>query len=245
MRTIQARNFVQLTVFPTWFPVNVYLVEEDQGLTLIDAGISHMAKGILQAAQALGKPITRIVLTHAHDDHVGALDRLKQELPDAQVYISRRDSKLLAGDKSLEAGEPVTPIRGGVPKNVQTRADVLLSDGDQIGSLIAVSAPGHTPGSMAFFDQRHHYLIAGDALQTRGGIAVSGQWVPWFPFPAMATWDKRSALKSARKLRALNPSLLAVGHGNLIEQPGPAMDRAIRQAELSRSGKGVSGGHVT
>ncbi|SDC90198.1 Glyoxylase, beta-lactamase superfamily II [Paenibacillus sp. UNCCL117] len=245
MRIVRETHLTQLTVFPGWFPVNVYLVEEEQELTLIDAGIPVMAKAILQAAQSIGKPITRILLTHAHDDHVGALDKLKAELPDVRVYISRRDSRLLAGDRTLEPGEPDTPVRGGVPKKVRTRPDVLLNDGDNVGSLLAVSAPGHTPGSMAFFDRRHHYLIAGDALQTRGGVAVSGQWVPWFPFPAMATWDKRTALESARKLEALNPSLLAVGHGNIVKQPEEVMNRAIREAEIRLGGKGGPSEHVT
>jgi hypothetical protein len=73
-------------------------------------------------------------------------------------------------------------------------------------------------------------LIAGDAFQTRGGIAVSGVVRPLFPFPAIATWNKQTALASAVALRALGPSLLAVGHGNALREPAPAMDRAIETA---------------
>jgi len=67
---------------PRAFPVNCYLVEEEDGLTLVDAALSRSAKGILREAGAIGKPIVRIVLTHAHSDHTGALDDLKQALPD-------------------------------------------------------------------------------------------------------------------------------------------------------------------
>ncbi|MEK8130091.1 MBL fold metallo-hydrolase [Paenibacillus filicis] len=239
MRTVQIESLIQLTVFPAWFPVNVYLIDEGEELTLIDAGISVSGKGILETSASLGKPITRIVLTHPHSDHIGALDMLKRELPDAKVYLSRRDAKLLNGDLAMEPGEPDTPVRGSLPKNVRTRPDVLLQDGDRVGSLLALAAPGHTPGSMAFYDQRSGHLIAGDAMQVRGGIAVSGQWVPWFPFPAWATWHKHSALESVRRLRALNPTLLAVGHGDLIRQPGEVMDRAIREAEANLNGKGA------
>lgn len=52
-----------------------------------------------------------------------------------------------------------------------------------------------------------------------------------FPFPAMATWHKPTALSSARMLRALEPSRLAVGHGPVLEHPLPEMDRAIEVAE--------------
>jgi glyoxylase-like metal-dependent hydrolase (beta-lactamase superfamily II) len=233
MRIIHKQFVFQLTFLPRFFPVNAYLVEEEDGLTLIDTALPYSAKGILKAAAIIGKPITRIVLTHAHGDHIGALDSLRAALPQVPVYISARDARLLAGDRSLEANEPSTPIRGDVPKvgKVKTKADVLLHDGDRIGSLLAISAPGHTPGSMAFLDTRNRALIAGDAFQTRGGIAVSGQMRPLFPFPAMATWNKDVSLVTARKLSELNPSLLAVGHGLMIEKPQAKIARAIQTAE--------------
>ncbi|MBB6671780.1 MBL fold metallo-hydrolase [Cohnella nanjingensis] len=233
MRIIQKQTVYQLTFMPRFFPVNAYLVEEQDSLTLIDAALPYGVKGILSAAARIGKPIARIVLTHAHSDHIGALDALKAALPEATVYISARDAKLLAGDLSLEPHEPATPIRGGVPKPgaIKTVPDVLLQDGDRVGSLLAVAAPGHTPGHMAFLDTRNRALIAGDALQTRGGMAVSGQLQPTFPFPAMATWNREVSLSTARKLRALDPSLLAVGHGLMLEQPLAKLDRAIAAAE--------------
>jgi glyoxylase-like metal-dependent hydrolase (beta-lactamase superfamily II) len=231
LRFIRKNTIYQLTFLPRFFPVNCYLIDEDEGLTLIDAALPYSAKGILKAADDIGKPITRILLTHAHEDHVGALDMLKQNLPHVPVYISERDNRLMSGDKSLDPNEPKTPIRGSVPKKLQTRPDVLLKEGDRIGSLLAISTPGHTPGSMSFLDTRNNTCIVGDAFQTKGGIAVTGYVQPLFPFPAMATWNKEIALRSAYKIREHRPSLLAVGHGNMLEQPGTAIDRAIAKAE--------------
>ncbi|MBD2866438.1 MBL fold metallo-hydrolase [Paenibacillus oceani] len=231
MKTTQIGTLHQLTFIPRLFPVNCYLVEEEDGLTLIDAALPYSASAILQAADKIGKPIARIVLTHAHDDHVGALDALKEALPGVPVHISSRDARLLAGDVSLDPDEPNSPIRGGVPKKLKTRADILLQDGDRVGSLLAVSVPGHTPGSMAFLDTRSRFLIAGDAMQTRGGVAVSGQVQPLFPFPALATWNKQAALDSTRKLAALSPALLAVGHGRMLREPLADINRAIAKAE--------------
>jgi glyoxylase-like metal-dependent hydrolase (beta-lactamase superfamily II) len=93
-----------------------------------------------------------------------------------------------------------------------------------------VAAPGHTPGQVAFLDVRDRSLIAGDALQTRGGIAVSGVIRPLFPFPALATWHKPTALATAEALRRLEPARLAVGHGDVVEEPAAAMDRALEAA---------------
>ncbi|MFC0560136.1 MBL fold metallo-hydrolase [Halalkalibacter alkalisediminis] len=229
MKTVQ--HLHQLTFLEHLFPVNCYLVEEERELTLIDAALPYSAKSILSTALTIGKPITRIVLTHGHEDHVGALDQLKKHIPNAKVYISERDSHLLAGDRSLFPNEPNLQIRGGVPKQIKTKADFFIKDKDVIGSLLCVSSPGHTPGLMSFVDTRTNALIAGDAFQTRGGIAVSGhmQWL--FPFPALATWNRVAAIDSAIKLMELNPTLLAVGHGKMLKEPIEAMNKAIEKAK--------------
>lgn len=207
--------------------INCYLVREDDGFTLIDTAESAgCAQQLIQLAQTSGAPIKRIVLTHAHVDHVGSLDALHEALPDAEVVISARDARFLAGDKSLDADEPQDKLRGGYVV-CKTRPTRLLQAGDHIGSLEVVAAPGHTPGQMAFLDLRERTLIAGDAFQTFGGVAVSGTFTPLFPLVAMATWCKPLCLETARRLRALEPARLAVGHGRVVEQPLAAMDRAI------------------
>lgn len=232
MRVTREGHLLQLTWMPSFFPVNCYIIEEKDELTLIDAAMSFSVKGIMETEAKLKKKITRIVLTHAHDDHVGALDKLKEQLPDAQVYISERDADLLRGNRSLREGEAQTPIKGGVPKKINTQPDVLINDGDNIGSLTAILTPGHTPGSMSFIDSHSGGVIVGDAFQTFRGTAVAGTVIPLFPFPAMATWNKHQALNSAIKLLELSPSLLAVGHGNLLKSPRQQMEKAISKAQM-------------
>jgi glyoxylase-like metal-dependent hydrolase (beta-lactamase superfamily II) len=219
----------QLTRLPHLFPVSAYLVREDDGLTLIDTTIGGSAGAITAAAERLGLPIRRIALTHAHGDHVGSLDALHARLPEAEVLISARDARFLTGDRSLDPHEPLAQPRGAY-QTVETVPGRLLQPGDRVGSLEVVASPGHTPGHIAFFDTRDGTLIAGDAFQTRGGLAVTGVVRPLFPFVAMGTWHKPSALASARELRALQPTRLAVGHGKVLENPGPALDRAIETA---------------
>jgi len=227
MRLLKKGYVYQVTFMARVFPVNCYLVEEEDGLTLIDAALGFCAKGILQAAEQIGKPITKIVLTHAHEDHVGALDAIKMSNPEVPVYISSRDYRLMNNDRSLDFHEDQTPIKGGVPKDLKTRANILLKEGDLVGSLTAIETPGHTPGSMSFLDLRTKALIAGDAFQTRGGIAVAGDIKPWFPFPAFGTWSKKTALASAKKLLSYQPKLLAVGHGEMVENPSAVMEKAV------------------
>ncbi len=227
--TRHGSNLIQLTKYPAVFPMNCFLVLEDDGLTLVDSTMSSPAADIETMLKQLNKELRRVALTHAHGDHAGGVAGVRQRFPHVEVSIGERDAPILAGDKSLRAGEPQTPVKGFF-ENVDWKPDRLLKPGDRVGSLEVVPAPGHTPGHIAFLDTRDRTLIAGDAFQTRAGIAVSGVLRPLFPFPAMATWHKPTALASAVALRSLRPSLLTVGHGDSLKQPGSEMDRAIEAA---------------
>lgn len=227
--TRHGAHLIQLTRYPVVFPMNCYLVLEEDGLTLVDSTMSSPAEDVAALVTQLGKELRRVALTHAHGDHVGGVAGVRQRFPGVEVSIAEREAPMLAGDKTLLSREPQTKVKGFFDK-VAWKPDRLLKPGDRVGSLEVVPSPGHTPGHVAFLDVRDRALIAGDAFQTRGGIAVSGDLRLLFPFPAMATWNKPTALASAIALRALGPSLLAVGHGDALSEPGTAMDRAIEGA---------------
>ena len=209
--------------------VNAYLVDEEDGLTLIDTMLPRSGKVVLAKAEELGRPIVRIALTHAHGDHIGSLDELAAQMPDAEVSISGRDARLMAGDKSLDPGEPEDKLRGSYP-GAKTRPTRELVPGDRVGSLEVIAAPGHTPGHVAFLDTRDRTLYCGDAYTTLGGVETTATYNWRFPLATTATWHKPTELESAKALRALDPARLAPGHGKVIESPAAAMDRAIAKA---------------
>lgn len=211
--------------------VNGYLVREDDGFTVVDTLIGGSAKDIIEAArQQGGGEIKRIALTHAHGDHVGSVDALVEQLPGVEVLISARDSRFLRGDKSLDPDEQHGNARGSYPK-IKTEPTRTIEAGDQVGSLEVVAAPGHTPGQLAYLDTRDRTLIAGDAFTTFGGaVATTGQTNWRFPLATTATWHKPTAVQTGSELRALDPSRLAVGHGNVVENPGDAMEAAVLRA---------------
>jgi glyoxylase-like metal-dependent hydrolase (beta-lactamase superfamily II) len=209
--------------------VNAYLVREDDGLTLIDTLIPRSAKAIRRAAQDAHAPIARIVLTHAHGDHVGSLDELVAELAGVEVSISSRDARLLRRETSLDADEPQAKIRGSLP-GAKTEPSRTLAPGDRVGSLEVIAASGHTPGHIALLDTRDRTLFCGDAYSTLGGVETAARINPRFPFLGMATWHRPTAVASARALRALEPASLAPGHGRVRTEPGAAMDAAIARA---------------
>jgi glyoxylase-like metal-dependent hydrolase (beta-lactamase superfamily II) len=220
MKTTQLTpNLTQLTRFHF---VNAYLVREDDGFTLVDTTLGGAADGFLAAAAQAGGSIRRIALTHGHGDHVGSLDALKERLDgEVEVLMPELDARIHAGDHVVDGKLP-----GSWPK-ILTTPDVRLGAGDRVGSLEVVPSPGHSPGHVSFLDTRDRSLLAGDVFTTYGGAAVTDHFQIPFPFAAMATWDKAADLESARLLRELSPSLLAVGHGPAKRDPAAAMDEAI------------------
>ena len=209
---------------------NCYLVREDAGFTLIDTSLSGKANDILASARSFGGQISRILLTHAHGDHMGSLDALHDLCGGVEVAISEREAPLLHNDLSLRPGEPQQKPKGGFP-GAKTKPTHTLTEGELYGSLRCIYTPGHTPGQMSFLDERDGTLFAGDALTSIGGLHVVSDPVWYFPLPKLATWDKGLALQSAKKLAALRPERIATGHGRFITNAAAALDAAIGHAE--------------
>jgi glyoxylase-like metal-dependent hydrolase (beta-lactamase superfamily II) len=205
--------------------VNAYLVREPDGFTLVDTTIGKAAGELIAAARQAGGEIRRIALTHGHTDHAGAVDRLRAQLgEDVEVLIGELDARILAGEHVVE-GKP----RGSWPK-LTTKFDTLLRGGERIGSLEVLSTPGHTPGHVAFLDTRDRTLVAGDTFTTYWRAEIPNHFGQRFPLATMGTQDRQVVVESARALRALDPALLACGHGPTIGAPAPAMDAAIARA---------------
>ncbi len=211
--------------------INCYLVRESESFTLIDTTLKGAGKDIVADAQTIAsEPIARILLTHAHGDHVGSVDELERLLGRTDLAISTRDARLLhtPPDKTLESGEPQGKVKGSLP-GVRAQPSHLLNDGELFGSLRVVTTPGHTPGHASFFDERDGTLYTGDALICVGGELHVPGFGPWyFPLPGWATWNKSLAIASAQKLLDVLGTGIrryASGHGRLVEG-GPALLQA-------------------
>jgi len=211
--------------------MNCYLVLESDGFTLIDTTISGSGKDILAVAQSLGAPIRRILLTHAHVDHVGSVDELAERVPGVLVAIGERSLPLLQrpADKTLRPGEPQEKVRGGLP-GIVTPVTHLVEDGELFGSLRCIYTPGHIPGHFAFLDERDGTLYAGDELVAIGRLSICG-WTPWyFPLTTLAMWSRALTLESARKLLAYPIQRFACGHGAIRQGGTAALSAAITKA---------------
>ena len=225
MKTTQLTpNLIQLTRLRF---VNAYLVREEDGFTLVDTTLPRGVDGLMAAAEEAGGAIRRVALTHGHLDHAGSVDALAEKLGSSvEVLVPELDARILAGEKPVEGKLP------GSWAKLKTQPGVRLNAGDSVGSLEVVATPGHTPGHVSFLDTRDRSVLAGDVYTSFGSVQVTNHFYARFPLAQMATWDKRLDAESARALRALEPSLLAVGHGPATADPLSAMDAAIAMSPL-------------
>lgn len=197
--------------------INAYLIPEPDGLTLIDAGLSGMERRVNRAAARLGLPLRRVALTHAHSDHVGAVDALMARWPGLDLLVGAADRPLLA-----EQGVAAPPTR-------------LLRGGDRIGSLTVIDTPGHSPGHVAYLDERDGTLYSGDTFVNVPGLRVASVLNALFPLPTFGTHDPAATTRSARALLDVPARVLAAGHGPAVQEPLVAMRRAVQDAESGRA----------
>lgn len=231
-RTEHGPNLIQVTRLGF---VNAYLVREDDGLTLVDTCIMGSATAMIEAIAAAGAPLRRLTVTHAHMDHVGSIDVVVRRLGgELEIAYPERDARIMAGNRSLAPGEPgpeLSGVRAVAYPRVKTEPTRTLEPGDRLGSLEVIASEGHTPGHVAFRDTRDDTLLCGDVFATLTEPVTSARATLRSPVPAIGTWNTDLALESARRLRALEASRLAPGHGRVVDDPAEVMDRALATAE--------------
>lgn len=193
--------------------INSYLVPEADGFTLIDAGVPGLERHVQAVVNRTGRTLRRVVMTHTHPDHIGSVDALKEAFPDLEVLVGAGDAEQMA-----RHGVRATPAR-------------LLRGGDSIGSLRVLDTPGHSPGHLAFFDERDGTLHAGDTFVGIPSLRVASVVNALFPLPSIGTEDLARTVRSARELLDVPARFLAPGHGRVLREPLPAMRRAVERAE--------------
>ena len=187
----------------------VYLLKGADGYTILDGGIPPAGKKIMAQLAAAGisaESIKRILITHAHPDHVGGIPHLIKETG-ADLVVPIGEAAVVNGEMDV----PRAPTRFRPPKTTYTdmQASSTLNDGDTLdilGGLQAIETPGHAPGHMSYWQPERRILFTGDTIFRMPGSKLR---LPW----AFLTVDMAQNIRSIKRLAALEPETVLFGHG--------------------------------
>lgn len=133
-------------------PASTHLIDTGDGLIVLDPGYPQSLYLVIDNIYRLGfqvKDIKYIVCTHGHYDHLGAAKALT-EMTGAKTFLGKEDVTYANGTEDLTWAKEL-----GTEYHEAFEPDVLLSDNDVIKlgntEILCKAAPGHTPGTMAFF----------------------------------------------------------------------------------------------
>ncbi len=188
------------------FNIQVWLVKDEDGLILVDAGIPPMAKGILNAIEKVNAgPLKQILLTHGHPDHVGSL-KIILEKNSVPLYAHMKEIPYVEGEKPYH---PFKKAKVGVkPSIIVPLLEVGNDKIEDVGRLTPFFTPGHTSGHVSYYHNEDQVLIGGDLFMARSKRLRR-------PL-SFFTSNKREAIESGSLIKRLQPELLTVTHGGEI-----------------------------
>jgi glyoxylase-like metal-dependent hydrolase (beta-lactamase superfamily II) len=193
----------------------VYLLDLGD-LILIDAGAGGSVPALLENIESLGfghRPITAVVATHCHIDHVGGIPELR-ERTGCQIIAHRLDAgPMEEGDSAKTAADW---YQMSFPP---TSVDYKLNEAREVlkfgkGEILCLHTPGHTPGSISIILDR-------DGKRVLFGQDIHG------PFSASFGSDLAAWKKSMGILLGLKADILCEGHFGII-QPEGEVEKYIR-----------------
>jgi len=194
---------------------NVYLIEDEGGVTLFDAGARTMVRAVATAAAKLGGA-RRIVLGHGHTDHRGVAPALgvpvlchAEEVEDAEGsggfrYWPPDLGKLPAPLRQVHRLLHRYAWDGGPVKIADT-----VKEGDEVAGFRVIDLPGHAPGQIGLWRESDRLALVSDCFYTLDMWGRS--CAPRLP-DAMYNFDTEQARESIRKLAALEPAAAWPGH---------------------------------
>jgi glyoxylase-like metal-dependent hydrolase (beta-lactamase superfamily II) len=212
--------------------MNVYLIDDGDGLVMFDAGEEDMAPGIAVAASRMGG-IKRIVLGHADFDHRGSAPALSPVPvychPDAVEEAQGSGGRSYMRFDRLPAWiRPLYRVLPGMWDGGPVTIAGTLREGDRVAGFEVIVLAGHAPGLIGLWRASDRLALVSDCFYLTDPI---GREVTPRPPHHAFNLDTEQARESIRKLAQLDPLACWPGHRGPLNGPG-------LRAELERAADG-------
>jgi len=217
--------------------MNIYFLEDGEGVVQFDAGTKAMVKAAKAAGAQLGG-VKRVVLGHAHADHRGTAPSMG-----APVFCHADDVADAESDAAIapymEISELPVPARWLFPLLLKrwdggaVQIAGTVAEGDEVAGFRVLHFPGHAPGLIGLWRESDRVALVSDVIYLLDSTKM-GRPLPEgeasVPHPAW-NWDHAKAKESIRKLAALEPALVCTGHEEPLrgENLRPALERAAEK----------------
>ncbi|MCJ8009348.1 MBL fold metallo-hydrolase [Lederbergia wuyishanensis] len=200
-------------------PVHVWVVVDKGEVTLVDAGIPSMAKGIINFIEKLNMgSLTRILLTHGHQDHIGAIKPIlnQNKVP---VFAHQIEIPYMTGE--LAYPKRKKPEQNVAKEIIQPLPEDIAGNLMTIGGLTPYHTPGHSPGHVAYFHEKDQVLLAGDLFTSKKGKLHRPM--------SIFTPDMNEAVKSSAIIKYLKPKKVEVCHGYTVLNPADHLEEYMEK----------------
>ena len=203
------------------------VLKDENGLVLIDCGfpgfLPNIEKAVSQAGFSLGQ-LTKLILTHHDQDHMGSLKEITDRYPDVKVYCSEEQAPYVTGKKEFLRLALAKRRQEALTTRVEKLANkkfmdqisrvrtidrvTAVRDGELLpvcGGVRIIDTSGHMPGHICVYIPEDKTLVAGDALLVEKGklSSPSGQF----------TLDMDRAVHSLHRLLDLELDQVICYHG--------------------------------
>lgn len=179
------------------FEVNASVLDIDGKAWIVDPGADEDRILAVIAEKVLTPEA--ILLTHAHFDHIGAVNGLMRRFPELKIYVGDADVAVITHPMN-QLPPDYPPVE--LPANIVSATELDGSNG-----ILAIETPGHTPGGVCYFigeiNGHEPLLLAGDTLFA-GSVGRTD----------LPGGDMTKLVSSLKKLSQLPKETLVIpGHG--------------------------------